>query len=277
MNENMNYIELKNGITLPYVEQGDPSGTPLIFLHGVTDSHRSFDLIREHIPSEFRAIAITQRGHGNASKPASGYSSAHLAGDLKQFMEALRIDSAFIVGHSMGSFVAQRFAAENPQMVRGLVLIGSFATCADNDGVKQFVDAVVEPLTDPIPREVATDFQAGTYSKSLPVWFEELVVNESLKAPARVWKEACLSMIDTDHSPLLKSINTKTLLLWGSEDAYISVDDQKRLLSLIPDARLTIYDGTGHTPQWEDPKRTADDVLTFVANVTAAAHQAARI
>ncbi len=277
MNENTHSIELKNGSTLPYVEQGDPSGTPIIFLHGVTDSHRSFDLIREHIPSEFRAIAITQRGHGDASKPASGYSSAELAGDVKLFMRAMRIESAFIVGHSMGSFVAQRFAAENPEMVRGLVLIGSFATCADNEGVKQFVDAVVRPLTDPIPREVAADFQAGTYSKSLPSWFEELVVNESLKAPARVWKEACLSMIDTDHSELLKTIKAKTLLLWGSEDAFISVDDQERLLSLIPDAWLTIDDGTGHSPHWEDPTRTVNDILAFVAQVTAASAQREQI
>lgn len=277
MNENTHSTELKNGITLPYVEQGDPSGTPIIFLHGVTDSHRSFDLIREHIPREFRAIAVTQRGHGDASKPASGYSSAELAGDIKLFMRALRIESAFIVGHSMGSFVAQRFAAENPEMVRGLVLIGSFATCADNEGVKQFVDTVVKPLTDPIPREVAADFQAGTYSKSLPSWFEELVVNESLKAPARVWKEACLSMIDTDHSELLKSIKAKTLLLWGSEDAFFSVDDQERLLSLIPDARLNIYDGTGHTPQWENPTRTAADILNHIAQITAKTSQTAQI
>lgn len=277
MNENTHFIELKNGITLPYVEQGDPSGTPIIFLHGVTDSHRSFDLLREHIPDEFRAIAVTQRGHGDASKPASGYSSADLAEDLKLFMRALRIESAFIVGHSMGSFVAQRFAAENPEMVRGLVVIGSFPTCADNESVKQFVDAVVRPLTDPIPREVAADFQAGTYSKSLPSWFEELVVNESLKAPARVWKEACLSMIEADHSTLLKNIKAKTLLLWGSEDAFFSVDDQERLLSLIPDAWLNIYDGIGHTPQWEDPKRTAADILTLVAQITAAAAQRAPI
>jgi non-heme chloroperoxidase len=277
MKKDTHYIELKNGITLPYVDKGDPSGTPVVFLHGVTDSHNSFDLILEHIPHEIRAIAVTQRGHGDASKPESGYGPAELANDLKLFLAAMKIDSAFIVGHSMGSFAAQRFAAENHEQVSGLVLIGSFATCADNDGIKEFVEAVVKPLNDPIPVEIAAGFQSGTYSKRLPGWFEELVVSECLKAPARVWKEACMSMIETDHSTLLANITAKTLLLWGSQDAFFSVNEQERLLSLIPDARLKIYDGVGHAPHWEDPKRAGEDILSLVKEITAESRPAVLI
>ncbi len=277
MSDNAHFIELNNGITLPYVEQGDPSGTPVILLHGVTDSHRSFDLIREHIPTDYRSIAITQRGHGEASKPDTGYWPDHFAGDLKLFMEAMRMESAFIVGHSMGSFAAQRFAADNPEMVRGLVLIGSFTTCRDNEGVKDFVKQAVMPLTDPIPFEAAAAFQSGTYATLLPDWFVEMVINESIKAPSRVWKEACISMIDTDHSTLLTQIKARTLLMWGSRDSFFSVDEQEQLLSHIPRAWLKIYDGAGHSPHWEDPQRAADDIVKFVQEIAAVERKSARV
>src|SRR5690606_27073119 len=107
MSANTHFIQLKNGMTLPYAEQGDPTGTPVIFLHGVTDSHRSFDLLMEHMPERFRSIAVTQRGHGDGSKPDSGFGPEELAEDLRLFMDALKIHSAVIVGHSMGSFAAQ--------------------------------------------------------------------------------------------------------------------------------------------------------------------------
>jgi non-heme chloroperoxidase len=267
MSANTHFIQLKNGITLPYAEQGDPSGTPVIFLHGVTDSHRSFDLLMEHMPERFRAIAVTQRGHGDASKPDSGFGPEELAEDLRLFMDSLKIDSAVIVGHSMGSFAAQRFAAENPERLKGLVLIGSFSTCSNNEGVKEFVENVIKPLTDPVPVEVAAMFQSETYAKELPRWFEDMVVSESLKAPARVWKEACITMIDTDHSSLLRRIKQNTLLLWGDHDSFFPADEQERLLMLVPAARLEIYQGVGHAPHWEDPERAGANIVSYIEEI----------
>jgi non-heme chloroperoxidase len=60
-------------IELPYVEQGNPSGVPVVMLHGVTDSWRSFEPVLPRLPDDIRAVAVTQRGHGDAPKPESGY------------------------------------------------------------------------------------------------------------------------------------------------------------------------------------------------------------
>ena len=61
--------ELPDGLRLPYVERGDPAGIPVVFLHGITDSWRSFQLVLPHLPPSIRALALTQRGHGDASRP----------------------------------------------------------------------------------------------------------------------------------------------------------------------------------------------------------------
>jgi pimeloyl-ACP methyl ester carboxylesterase len=228
------------------------------------------------LPSTIHAIAITQRGHGEAEKPNGNYGPRELAADLDAFMEAKGIPSAVIVGHSMGSFASQRFAIDHPDRVRGLILIGSFATCADNEGVKDFVNSIVEPLEDPIPRAVAAEFQSSTFSEPPPDWFYEVVVSESLKSPARVWKAACRAMIDTDHRSELSRIKAETLLIWGSDDGFFSLDEQNRLLASIPDSSLRICESVGHAPHWEMPKNVAADIAEFVSRVGAKQAAASR-
>lgn len=260
-------IITRSGLELPYIEQGEPNGTPVIFLHGVTDSHRSWEPVFSKLGSQIRAIAITQRGHGNASKPDHGYASSDLASDVGEVMEALSIPSAVIVGHSMGSFVAQRFAVKYPEKTGGLVLIGSFATCADNEGVKQFVAEAIDPLIDPIPYEFAAEFQKSTIYRAVSHAFFHQAVTESLKVPARVWKAAMKSMTETDHRPLLEKIMAKSLLIWGDQDAYFSIDEQKRLLAGIKGSQLNVHEGVGHAPHWETPERTAKNVEDFVRSL----------
>lgn len=261
------FVTTRSGLRFPYIEQGDAAGTPVIFLHGVTDSHRSWELVFPYLSPSLRAIAMTKRGHGEASKPDAGYSSSDLAGDIAEVMDALEIPAAVIVGHSMGSFAAQRFAIEYPDRVAGLVLVGSFATCADNEGVKQFVAEAIEGLTDPIPAEFAAEFQASTVAKPISDEFFAQAVAESLKAPARVWQAACRSMIETDHRPLLDRIKARTLLIWGDKDAYFSIDEQERLLAGIEGSWLEIYEGIGHAPHWEEPERTAAEIEKFVKSM----------
>ena len=66
-------VTLSSGITLQYAERGQTSGVPVVFLHGVTDSWRSFEPVLDRLPGTVRALAMTQRGHGDSSKPDNGY------------------------------------------------------------------------------------------------------------------------------------------------------------------------------------------------------------
>jgi pimeloyl-ACP methyl ester carboxylesterase len=268
------YARLRQGISLPYIETGEAAGTPVIFLHGVTDSHRSFELLFPHLPESMRAIAVTQRGHGDAPRLDAEYRPREFADDLSEFMDTAGIDKAVIVGHSMGSFVGQRFAIDYPERVIGLVLIGSFTTCRYNDGVVDFVTSAIDDLSDPIPSEFAREFQTSTFAKPIPDEFLETVIAESVKVPARIWKAACHSMIDTDHTGELGKIKAETLLIWGDQDAYFDLEEQKKLLGGIERSTLNIYKGVGHTPQWEEPERLAADLIEFIETV--APHLAGR-
>lgn len=104
---------------LQYVEHGDPAGTPVLLLHGVTDSWRSFETVLPHLPASIRAFAVTQRGHGDASRPPAGYRYADFAADLVALMDVLGLESALVSGHSMGRAIAQRFAIDYPERTLG--------------------------------------------------------------------------------------------------------------------------------------------------------------
>lgn len=122
-------ISLPTGVTLEYAERGSARpGVPVLFLHGVTDSWRSFESVFPELPPDIHAYALSQRGHGDSSRPAAGYRYQDMADDLRAFMDAIQVPAAMVVGHSMGSLVAQRFVIDNPTRTAGLVLMCGWAT-----------------------------------------------------------------------------------------------------------------------------------------------------
>ena len=118
-------VELPNQVRLPYVRQGNPSGVPTLLLHGYVDSWHSFELVLPYLPKAICAISLTQRGHGDASRPPSGYHPRDFAADLIAFMDTLGLKEAVLVGGSSGGLVARHAAIDHPDRVRGLVFLGT--------------------------------------------------------------------------------------------------------------------------------------------------------
>jgi pimeloyl-ACP methyl ester carboxylesterase len=262
----MRELELPNGVRLPFVEQGERSGVPVLLLHGYTDSWRSFEGVLAHLPNSVHACALTFRGHGNAERPLEGYRTADFARDVAAFMDGLDLGQAVIVGHSMGSYVAQRFAIEHPERTLGLVLMGSFPTMRGNPVISALGESVSE-LVDPIDRDFALDFQLSTLARPVPPALLETVVQESLKVPARIWKAALRGPLQDDHAADLGRIRAPTLIVWGDRDAIFGRRDQDTLAAAIPGARLLVYPGAGHAFHWEAPECFAADLVAFVESV----------
>jgi pimeloyl-ACP methyl ester carboxylesterase len=250
-------------IKLPYVEQGDATGVPVVLLHGVTDSWRSFEPVLPHLPDDVRAIAVTLRGHGDAPKPEAGYQIEDLAGDVIALMDELALGQAIVVGHSMGTMVAENIAVERPERVLGLVLAGTFGQPQRACPGLLEVRAEFGDIQDPIARGVAHEFQASTTARPLDPGQLDVFVDESLKVPARVWREAFRAFPEVDYSAELRSLRAPALLVWGDQDVLIPRAEQDLLLDTLPDARLEVYEGTGHAVHWDEPERFAGDVAAF--------------
>jgi non-heme chloroperoxidase len=250
-------------IQLPYVEQGDATGVPVVMLHGVTDSWRSFEHVLPYLPDDVRAIAVTQRGHGEAPKPESGYLIEDLAGDVVDLLDELGVERAVVVGHSMGSWVTQRVAIDHPERVLGIVLAGSFGARPGDDPEMQAFAAEMASVRDPITDQIARDFQESTVASTLPPGQMDTFVSESLKVPARVWSQTFTGFLEIDHTEGLAGLATPALLVWGEQDAFIPRETQDELLESLANARLEVYESTGHAVHWDRPERFARDVVAF--------------
>jgi non-heme chloroperoxidase len=258
------FIRLPNRLAFPYVEQGTPGGVPLILLHGYTDSWRSFEPMLPYLPPSLHAFALSLRGHGDADRPQAGYRPRDFAEDVVAFMDARGLRAAVIVGHSMGSLIAQRIALDYPERVLGLVLVGSAASLRRFSGIQELWDSISH-LTDPIDRQFVMDFQKSTLARPVPEAFLGTVVRESLKAPARVWRAALEGHLEDDSSGEVRRIKAPTLILWGDEDGFCPRGEQAALAGAIAASRLVVYSGAGHALHWEEPQRFAADLKAFAA------------
>ncbi len=260
-------VELPNLVRLPYVEQGDSSGIPIVFLHGYADSWRSFGRMLSHLPSSIHAFAPSQRGHGDATRPVAGYRTRDFVADLAAFMDSLDMQIAVIAGGSSGGFVARRFAIDFPSRTLGLVLLGSPFTLNDKPGVLNLWRSSISNLTDPVTPAFVREFQKGTVAQPVPQAFLQTMVEESVKVPARVWKETFEGLLQDDSSDDLDKIRMPTLIVWGDQDAIIPRSDQDRLATAIAGSKLVVYEGAGHSVYWEEPERVASDLVAFVENL----------
>lgn len=256
-------IGLPTGVELEYVEKGDPAGQAVVLLHGLSDSWRTWQRNLPLLSPIYHTYALSQRGHGDSSKPRTGYSLADLAGDVIAFMDRLDIEAATLVGHSMGSFVAHQVAVNHPLRVQRLVLIGSAPTMVNNPALPEF-NAYVQTMQDPIDAEFVREFQASTAFNPIPAAFLDTVVAESLKLPATVWQQLFADFLVEDHSARLGSITAKTLIMCGDRDEYFPLAGQHELHTAIRDSRLLIYAASGHSPHWEWPQRFVDDLSIFL-------------
>lgn len=256
-------VTLASGVSLSYVEQGAATGPVALLLPGPTDSWRSYEPVLENLPAWMRAIAVSQRGHGDSDKPEGGYRVGDFADDVVGFLDALEIERAVLVGHSGSCLVARRVALDHSERVAGLVLEAA-PTNLRNDAARDFVGSVVMRLTDPIDPDVVRSFLADTSSAQVAPEQVDLLVAEVLKVPARVWHTMFSSLLDYDDTDDLSRIDAPSLLIWGEDDPIVSRSMQETLVDRMPNAALVTYPSVGHTPRWDDPRRFSADLTAFV-------------
>ena len=243
-------VVLPDGARLHYVYGGPADGPAVIMLHGLSDSSFSFSRVLPLMPAHLRVVAVDQRGHGHSDRPVHGYSMDAFASNLLALMDALLIDRATIVGHSMGTFVARRAAEKAPDRIERLVLVGTAPT-AQNAVIRDLMQTA-ESLSDPVDEAFIREFQASTIAQPVPSPFFEQVVAESRKVPARVWRQSVAGLLD--YRPQWP-ITCPTTILGGELDSVFSADEHVAFFKATEHSTLHLEPGIGHTMHWEAPER----------------------
>jgi pimeloyl-ACP methyl ester carboxylesterase len=259
-------VRLGTGLTVSYVAQGDRSGVPVVLLHAWGESLGCFDRLLPLLPATIHAMAMDQRGHGAADKPAAGYTLPDVADDVVAFLDAVGLTSTVLLGSSSGGYVAQQVAVRSPDRVNGLVLVGSPRSLR---GRPSFADEVGR-LADPVDRAwVKASLEWFPRFHDIPDWYVEDRVDDGVRMPASVWRKSLNGLCTAVPPTETGTITAPTLIIWGERDGLLSRDDEEALAAAIAGSQLTVYDDTGHLVLWEQPERVANDLTDFVKGLSA--------
>lgn len=257
----MRRIALATGVELAVHEYGD--GVPVLLLHAWGETHRTFDRLLPLLPDTMHLVVPDQRGVGHSTKPADGYSLLHGAADVIALLDALGIDTCWLIGTSSGGYLAQQLALDHPTRVRGMVLVGSPSNLQQPLPVT--FGELLSSFHDPVTR---SDMNAlnGVLPLHSPVpdSFIEDQMTAALTIPKHVWLASIGGLLDAVPPTDRGSIRVPTLILWGGEEDVLSASQAQELLAAIEDSHLVVYEGTGHLVLWEQPERVARDVTAFI-------------
>ena len=269
-------VSLPNGISLAYIDMGPRTAPVLVLIHGYTDSARDWASLAPGLSQSFRLIIVDLRGHGASSKPECCYTRFDFADDVRLLVERLHIGPvAAIVGHSLGSLVAQTFAELWPNATRRLVLISSTGTsfgpdtsCASGGStpiVQAWLAGVAE-LRDPIDPD--SRFMRDWWQESIainPEFFSSRQRHDAAMIPAHIWRDiADQALVAGDLRPMLPRIQAPTLLIWGGRDSVMSAAGREALRTGIPRNEVRIFPDLGHDLIWQDPRAVAAAITEFL-------------
>jgi pimeloyl-ACP methyl ester carboxylesterase len=267
------FLPLSDGVRLAYLDVGARDGTPLVLIHGYTDSARDWAPIEPLLARHFRLLIVDLRGQGASSKPDCCYTRFDFAYDVKLLLDALHVERADIAGHSLGSLVAQTFAELWPGTTRRLILISSIGTSFGDISASKAASRPawledVQRLQDPIDPDSAFMKDWWHVSMSInPEFFSRKQRNDAAAIPARVWRAiADQTLSGVDLQGMLPRIQAPTLLIWGGQDALAGPAGREALRRGIAHAQVRTFDALGHDLFWENPGAVAAAMAGFLAN-----------
>jgi len=260
-----------NGTLYRYRDIGE--GPTLLFAHGLFASHHIFAAQVQALSHSYRCIVLDMPGHGLSGYDPTGWTLDNLSCDLALMIDELALGKVTIVGQSQGAMVALRLAARYPQLLAGLVLIGTSARAEFPERLETWRRQRETLLNgcDVAREALFTTLQAYVNSAE---WLQ----NHPHKAAAeRVMlhahnREGLALALDAavfdrgDITHLLPTITAPTLVIVGEEDRATPVELSKEIAALLPDAQLLTLAKTGHHP----PTEAADTVTAAIAGFIAA-------
>jgi pimeloyl-ACP methyl ester carboxylesterase len=249
-----------NGIDLAYVESG--AGEPLILMHGGNSDRRQYDVFRPLLGEGIRAIAYDQRDSPDSPCPdASPYTVEDHARDAAEFISALGLEQAHVMGVSYGGIVALNLACLFPERMKSLIIGASTPVrdgirAADPGSIREQGHAAIERfmLSQAMtPEAIDTD----------PQLVAELRAALCDRAPDS-FNRRIAAMADHDVRDRLAGIRMPTLVLHGEHDPLISVETGRQMAEQIPGARFQLLEGSRHAITLQYRQRTAEFVRRFV-------------
>jgi pimeloyl-ACP methyl ester carboxylesterase len=256
-------------IELSYERSG--SGPPLLAIMGMSGTalHWGEPFLAE-LRESFDVIVYDHRGVGESSHLDGELRIAQLAEDAHGLLAALGIDAAHVLGISMGGMVAQELALAHPESVLTLTL---GCTYCGGEGSAHAAPEVIQRLFEAMSsgdreRAIRAGWEINVSAQKAAeedayATFLEIAQRRPVAVPVVMAQAQAILAHDTRER--LERLTMPTLVIHGTEDQMLPVQNGRLIASLIPDAQLEIFDGVGHLFFWEQPERSAELIRKLAA------------
>ena len=260
--------KMVDGLTLYYLEGGDPRKPTVVLLHGFGSNKENWLLMSGFLKAKYHLVIPDLPGYGESEfNPHKDYRLSLQAERLSQLVSLITTRPVHLVGNSMGGATAAVWAAHFPQQVMTITLMNSAGLRGNK--VTQFETLLVEGKNPLIPRsykEVAALFKLATYQRPnlfswviTPIIYRDFIhrsiVNHRLFSDAIVVDEGLISILEDIQQP--------TLIMWGAEDAILDVSCAEEIKTYLPEAEEVVFPKVGHLPMLEAPLKTANALKQF--------------
>ncbi|HWM54320.1 MAG TPA: alpha/beta hydrolase [Solirubrobacterales bacterium] len=250
------------GTELYYERSGE--GEPLLLIQGMSATHMAWGRpFLDELERSFECTVFDNRGMGLSGRAELPFTTADMAADTAALLDALDVETAHVVGISMGGMIAQELALAHPERIRTLTIGASYCggpqgslmapedlqllgTAYASGEPEQVMRAMWEINLSPGFREDDSRFAA----------FVEM--GSALPAPQPVVLQQMRACAEHDTHERLSQISLPTMVIHGDVDRLLDYDNGREIAALIPSARLETLEGIGHMFWWEQPQRSAE-------------------
>jgi pimeloyl-ACP methyl ester carboxylesterase len=249
-------------IELSYDRGGE--GPPLLLIMGMSGTkHHWGERVLAELRKDFEVIVYDHRDAGDSTRTGAPFKIADLAEDAAGLLAALELDAAHVMGISMGGMVAQELALSHPERVRALTLGctycgGEGSSLASEETIGRLAEAMTSGDR---RRAIRTAWEVNVsaeFAANGPEWERFLATGLKYGLPVATIMEQMKAIAGHNTSKRLGEVQAPTLVVHGTEDQMLPVENGRMIAGLIEGARLEILKGIGHMFFLERPEQTAE-------------------
>jgi non-heme chloroperoxidase len=270
------------GLKLHVLELGNPHGQAVLLLHGFSQCRLSWTRqFESDLIEDFRLVAMDYRGHGLSEKPVGAYGDSALwAEDVNAVITTLGLEHPVLVGHAYGGIVISdylRFYGD--EHLKGIVL-NAVNTKVGTEAARSFVSEEFRALVPGLfsnnvdeSMRALTELMRLCHGETSAVDLYFFLGYNTIVPP--YVREGLLSR-KLDNDDVLGALRAPTLVIHGTCDPIVFPTLALHHASVIPDARLSLYEGVGHAPHWENAERFNRELREFALHPALDSHTATR-
>jgi pimeloyl-ACP methyl ester carboxylesterase len=241
-------------------------GPPLLLINGL-GAHTAMWGTLEHQLAGFRLLQFDLPGAGQSAVPRRPISVSRLARLANRIIDAFEVDQLDVVGYSMGGIVAQQLAADHPERIRRLVLVGTTPGLGSVHGDMRALMNILTPVRYLSPTLYAKTIGslAGGRARQDTAWVAEQGALRLEHAPSLLgYLNQIASLTLWSSLPFLARVPHPTLVLAGDDDPLTPVANGMLLAHMLPNARLVLLRGEGHLMLMDDESQSHPAIREFV-------------